>query len=331
VIGGGGELPSSVERIDFLPQKEFWEKLRRSRALFVASTFDASPKILTEALALGVALLVNKDIVGGWKYITPETGMFFDPTERKKDRIRAFLAKKYSPRAYAAEHLDPDKNGRWLSDRLSEILDRRFEDLGLDGVLFINLEERGDRLLAMEDELRRAGIVGAVRVDAVRETRNGHLGCARSHVRALDEARKRGWKRFIVLEDDFRFGMRRERWLHVLSEFLRTIQRWDVLVLGYCLVRWRETDAVSSTVYRVARSTCTVGYMVNDGYAETLRADFCESIRLLEAETGEEQVFVTDNAIDQHWSGIQQNDFFYGTIPAIGLSSGSPSSIMQKQ
>jgi GR25 family glycosyltransferase involved in LPS biosynthesis len=329
VVGGGGSFAPPVETIDFLPQKEFWEKLRRSRALFVASRFDASPRILTEALALDVPVLVNKDIVGGWKYVTQETGMFFDPSEEKGDRIRAFLAKEYSPRRYAAEHLDPETVGRWFSDRLSQILDRRFVDLPIDGVLFINLEERKDRLASIGAELHRAEIAGAVRVDAIREPLNGHLGCAKSHVRALEEARTRGWKRFVVLEDDFRFSMRKERWMHVLSQFLSTVERWDVFLLGYHKFECVDVPG-PSFVKRVARTTSTMGYMVNEGYVDTLLDNFRESVLLLEAEDSDKQVFVTDNAIDQRWNALQKKDLFYATVPPIATSSGSWSSIMRK-
>lgn len=55
-----------------------WNKyLQRCKILLVSAISDASPRILTDALSNGCAIIVNKDIFGGWKYVVPETGAFF--------------------------------------------------------------------------------------------------------------------------------------------------------------------------------------------------------------------------------------------------------------
>lgn len=51
--------------------------LGKARILYVPSIVDASPRILTQALSANVALVMNKGIIGGWKYINEETGAFF--------------------------------------------------------------------------------------------------------------------------------------------------------------------------------------------------------------------------------------------------------------
>ena len=58
---------------------------------------DCSPRMISECFVHNVPVMVNKDILGGWKYIVPETGIFFDKGIRKAD-VNNFLKQKYSPR-----------------------------------------------------------------------------------------------------------------------------------------------------------------------------------------------------------------------------------------
>lgn len=39
---------------------------------------DASPRMITESIVRNIPVLVNSDIYGGWKYVTENTGLFFD-------------------------------------------------------------------------------------------------------------------------------------------------------------------------------------------------------------------------------------------------------------
>ena len=67
--------------IDCLPQlgwAAFVRVTASARVAFVPSILDASPRVITEALAVDVPVLVNRRIIGGWKYVAPETGRFFD-------------------------------------------------------------------------------------------------------------------------------------------------------------------------------------------------------------------------------------------------------------
>ena len=73
--------PHTQARLDFLdamPRSNFLDLLSTVRILFVPNVHDASPRIIPEAILCGCALLVNVHIVGGWKYVRPSVGMFFD-------------------------------------------------------------------------------------------------------------------------------------------------------------------------------------------------------------------------------------------------------------
>ena len=49
--------------------------------LFAPNVHDASPRVLAEAMCLDVPILVNRHIVGGWKYVHSDTGAFFDSVD----------------------------------------------------------------------------------------------------------------------------------------------------------------------------------------------------------------------------------------------------------
>jgi len=57
--------------------RDFLKVIESSRAIFTASVADASPRVVSEALSLNVPVLMNRNIVGGWKYVTDQTGVFF--------------------------------------------------------------------------------------------------------------------------------------------------------------------------------------------------------------------------------------------------------------
>ncbi|CDW75015.1 UNKNOWN [Stylonychia lemnae] len=85
----GRELPPSwvgkVDRVDMLPQNEFFDTLARTDILLVPSMSDASPRIITQGLTVDTAIVVNIHIAGGWKYVNEQTGAFIeDPNDIEK-------------------------------------------------------------------------------------------------------------------------------------------------------------------------------------------------------------------------------------------------------
>ena len=71
------ECKGLIETTSFLSRDELLKKYRQSKFLFVPNKVDASPRVLTEALCTDLPILVNKNILGGWKYVNEETGSFF--------------------------------------------------------------------------------------------------------------------------------------------------------------------------------------------------------------------------------------------------------------
>ena len=74
--------------------------------------------VLTEALASDVPALLNKNILGGWKYINNETGEFFTDENDLEPAVEKMMKKinenKYKPRAYFVKNYSIINSGKKL-------------------------------------------------------------------------------------------------------------------------------------------------------------------------------------------------------------------------
>ena len=78
-MAGESDVPDHplVEACPQLKWSEFLPVLAGSRVAFFPNTWEPSPRVIGEALCLDVPILVNRAILGGWKYVCPATGRFF--------------------------------------------------------------------------------------------------------------------------------------------------------------------------------------------------------------------------------------------------------------
>ncbi|MFD9354657.1 hypothetical protein [Streptomyces sp. NPDC060031] len=79
--------------------------------LFVPAVLDASPRVLAEALCLDVPVVVNREIIGGWHYVNPFTGAFFDGDDDAVETVRAVLGAGQRPRAWFSANHGPARAG----------------------------------------------------------------------------------------------------------------------------------------------------------------------------------------------------------------------------
>lgn len=120
------EIPKSCEgKMLQTPYIDFDEALayfRQSRFLFVPQVNDASPRVVTQAMTLNVPVLMNKNIVGGWKYINNQTGEFFHDLTDFKDAYWNLKSNmdRYKPREYIIENYGNRNTGRRFFDFVNE-------------------------------------------------------------------------------------------------------------------------------------------------------------------------------------------------------------------
>ena len=106
----------------FLDQNEFLGYLAESNFAFLPQVYDASPRVSTQALSLNVPVLVNDNIVGGWKYVNEKTGEFFHDMSNFRESLRKLLDNldTYTPLDYVAENYGNQHAGPKLKDFIME-------------------------------------------------------------------------------------------------------------------------------------------------------------------------------------------------------------------
>ena len=115
-------LEPYLDRKEFIPYYEFVDHLEMAKFTFLPNIQDASPRILTESLCKNNPVLVNHNIHGGWKYVTPHTGEFFTGPEDIRpalDRLTKHYDE-YTPRAYFKAHYGPLHTGPKLAHFLRQ-------------------------------------------------------------------------------------------------------------------------------------------------------------------------------------------------------------------
>ena len=121
-------IPESCQgkmiQTSFLPnQTEFFEYTIQSHFMIVPQVYDASPRVTTQSLSLNVPLLMNRNILGGWKYINEATGEFFHDMSDFRRQLRTILERSrrgdyYHPRDWLEQHYGNEIAGlklrQWL-------------------------------------------------------------------------------------------------------------------------------------------------------------------------------------------------------------------------
>jgi len=110
-------------------QDDFFSYVRQSRFLFVPQVHDASPRVASQVLALDTPLLMNRNIIGGWKYLNSKTGEFFNDLGDFRESARRLLrnveaGNVYTPRAWVTANYGTERSGK----RFKKWIDDNFQD-----------------------------------------------------------------------------------------------------------------------------------------------------------------------------------------------------------
>jgi len=108
----------------------------------------------------------------------------------------------------------------------------------LDAIIYINLENRGDRkdLLMKELEKLNTDMSKVHKVSGVYMPKNGHKGCIQSHILALNMIKLNKWERVLILEDDAELDMEPEVINNLINKSLEELDtnhpEWNVIMLA---------------------------------------------------------------------------------------------------
>jgi hypothetical protein len=123
----GCEIPPTchqlMEQTDFMDYSKFIKSFNKCKFILTCSEADASPRTVSEAMCFNLPVLMNKKILGGWQYVSEQTGEFFDPDTIDTDFepvLDKFMKKlnnnEYTPRDWFIQNYGKYNSGKRLFD-----------------------------------------------------------------------------------------------------------------------------------------------------------------------------------------------------------------------
>lgn len=229
-----------------------------------------------------------------------------------------------------------------------------------DKIIYINLEHRKDRKDQILNEFNKMDINENKihRINAVHEKYNGHIGCAKSHIKALNYAKENNYKNVIIFEDDFIFTKNKKVVNNKINKFIKEHENnWDVVQLTSHYVTFRDGNKIpnknfnnndninvnnkvnNNNVSLILKATTSSSYMINNKFFDKLINNLNSSVEKMEEEMVEfnkknnnikKKKKTTNYALDQHWHPLQQDSNWYLFYPFLGKQGGeaAKSSIM---
>ncbi len=203
----------------------------------------------------------------------------------------------------------------------------------LDAIIYINLENRGDRkdLLLNELSALDTNMSKVHKVSGVYIPKNGHKGCIQSHILALNmiKLNQPQWKRVLILEDDAEITTPPTQFNELLSQALAKLDTmdpdWNVLMLA---TAWKvispldkpdkqsleiynpQGERVPITLQRLKSATTASAYIVNSSYVDEILKLFDTCNNNLRRDKLNENNY-EPWALDQKWSSLQERDRWY--------------------
>jgi hypothetical protein len=108
------EYADSITTTGFLSWQELQDKMIQSKFLFLSNIYDASPRVVAECLIKDLPVLMNNNIICGFKYVTPETGEYFIDEHNIRNALDVLLPKinnnLISPKKWWAENYGVERS-----------------------------------------------------------------------------------------------------------------------------------------------------------------------------------------------------------------------------
>lgn len=194
-----------------------------------------------------------------------------------------------------------------------------------DIVYFINLEHRTDRLEHITAELKKTNIDPEKinKINGIYFKYFGNLGCARSHVLALQAFIETpdNIQTCVIFEDDFIFSISQPTINTLVDSFFNEIENYDVLMLSSNTLN--ETTTPYSFITKIIDAQTLSGYSVSKKFAPILLNNFKTSVYHLE----KARYKVHNYCIDIYMKNLQPISRWYCLSPKIGKQIESFSDI----
>jgi GR25 family glycosyltransferase involved in LPS biosynthesis len=166
--------------------------------------------------------------------------------------------------------------------------------------VYINLDERNDRMISCEKELKKIGLDRPHRFSAIK-TRHGIVGCGISHLRCIENAKKEGLPYITIFEDDVIIP-KPKLIRNQVDRILDSGVEWDVLSLSGNAFKPHKEQHDDYVV--VNRMYCGTAYIVKAHFYDTMIENIRDGLsRILE--TGNR-----DYSWDAYWTILQPKHRF---------------------
>ncbi len=191
----------------------------------------------------------------------------------------------------------------------------------VEQILFINLDNRKDRLEAITKQLKNQMVqMNKVhRISAHYTPGNGHLGCAKSHLDAIKYASDNGFENVIVLEDDFKFSTDKNQTHQLFNDFFNKVNKneWDVVMLTH--LYGKTTDTKYPFLKKIKDAQAGSGYIVNKSYYPVMISIFEKCVQNMSKDSSRTSGVNWEKwALDQVWKENQKEDRWFTFDPLIG-------------
>jgi GR25 family glycosyltransferase involved in LPS biosynthesis len=196
-----------------------------------------------------------------------------------------------------------------------------------DQLYYINLEYRKD----MYDSINN--VIDNLKFDRSKVTRinaikkdNGAYGCALSHIQALEDAKKNGYNKVLIFEDDFQpFDYIDTN--NKITKFLNEVQDWDLVQLSSNDDCDKKNIGIDN-VYKVLNCQSTIAYAIQRHFIDKLLEVFIESANQLSKI--ENYIEPCPYCIDVNWKKIQKENNWYTFYPILGREYPKYSDVQHK-
>jgi GR25 family glycosyltransferase involved in LPS biosynthesis len=176
-------------------------------------------------------------------------------------------------------------------------------------VYYINCSHRKDRRDSIVSLLHREGFEESEykRIEAHYIKENGHLGCARSHISALEDFLEGPYDFVVIMEDDLSWPLSGTMKYEFIEKAIEC-DSWDVFLMAGHFHRDSTIEKICNNFRRFTSITTTAFYIVRKNFCEKLLETYRESEKKLK----ENPDFHPLYAIDQNWKRLQADHNFYG-------------------
>jgi GR25 family glycosyltransferase involved in LPS biosynthesis len=200
----------------------------------------------------------------------------------------------------------------------------------IDCVYYINLDHRIDRRQQFLEQMKAYDIPSTKLhlIPGIYTKGFGALGCAHSHIKALETFLASSFSTCIVFEDDFQFTLEKEYFNQILREIYTQKIDFDILLLAGNVLEEKKSE--HPFLRRVVEAQTTAGYILTKSFAKILLKNFQEAAYLLHEYYTNHQTKVENFCIDRHWKALQPRYKWYVLFPKVGIQRESYSDIEER-